>query len=256
MIPMFSGIASRKEYELLEEAGVTHCLADQFDLANVPEGRPNLTLDCGAYKLSKKGRTVEVKPYIKVADSRDFFLRMAPDVLGDPDATRRNWKAVRRCGVPFVPVYQWGAPRDHLLYYLDEAPIVAVGGLVSIMHEKETKEQQKARERMLKELAGICAEFSQRIHVLGCSWLKAADRIKEHAFSYDSAKWISSAGKGRIIFPNVSKARPFLALAPQKVIKENGASIYADLDREGRAILNARNIEEYFLGGRREVKAA
>ena len=256
MIPIFSGIASRKEYELLDAAGVTHCLADQFDLANVPEGRANVTLDCGAYKLSKKGRQVEVKPYIRVADSREFFMRIAPDVLGDPEATLRNWKAVRRCDVPFVPVYQWGAPRSHLLYYLDESEVVAIGGLVSIMREKETKEQQKARERMLKELSGICAEFKGRIHVCGCNWLKAADRIKEHAYSYDSAKWISSAGKGRVIFPNVSKSRPFLALAPQKLVKVNGVAIYAGLDREGRAILNARNIEEYFSGVRGEAKAA
>lgn len=245
MIPIFSGIASPKEYELLETAGATHLLADQFDIRFIPEERQNVTLDCGAYKLSKRGLTVDVKLYIKVADSRAFVDRIAPDVIGDPAQTLKNWKLVRRCGVKFVPVFQWGAPPDHLKYYLDDSELVALGGLVTIFHEKETQEQKKLRERTLRELIKLCANFPQRFHLLGGHWLKALDRLKDTVRSFDSAKWISSAGKGRVIFTN-RRTRPFLAVAPQKVIKENGVAIYAELNREQRAILNARNMQEYF----------
>src|SRR5262245_3812162 len=118
----FSGVAGASEFRMLESAGVEHLLVDPFDFKHIKPGRAHIVLDSGAYRSYKRGVELDL------------------DVIGDARASQENWERLRRLEIeddpPFIPVFQWGSDRGDLARYLDEAPVVGIGGLVTLMREK------------------------------------------------------------------------------------------------------------------------
>lgn len=246
----FSGVASPTEYRWLKQAGVEHILVDQFDLKHVPDDDRPVALDTGAYKISKSGGrlALDVGAYVETALTRGPFSQVfAPDVIGDPATTKRYWRAVKGRGVEFTPVYHWQAHDPDLLsFYLDEAPRVAVGGLVKLMREGKTAEQKRARLRMLEQLGEIAARHPRRLHIFGICWLQAIEALKDLVASADTSKFLDGGRYRFIIFQNTITGR--LSLGPQKAIKVRGVPIYAGLGREELNITNARNMEAFVRG--------
>jgi len=53
----FSGVASRREFKLLQQAGVKRIMVDPFDLKNIPaDWDGEVLLDSGAYRAFKQPR--------------------------------------------------------------------------------------------------------------------------------------------------------------------------------------------------------
>ncbi len=116
----FSGVSGVSEASMLAEAGVTHYLADPTDFPRLPADSIR-ALDSGAYRAFKAGKFLDVDVYCKFVESQNGALAfaVAPDVIGDYDATLSNWERVRQRGLPLAPVWGWGGPPDHLAHYLD-----------------------------------------------------------------------------------------------------------------------------------------
>jgi hypothetical protein len=236
----FSGVSGASEYGMLAAAGVRHLLVDQFDLPHVPRGRERVALDSGAYRAMKKNVCLSVDDYIRlIRNSGPFDFVVSLDVIGDPARSRDNWEAMRRAGVEALPVWQWGARQDELRAYLDEAQIVGIGGLATLMRDKDA--------RMLDELTAICESFPDRLHVFGMNWLRAIERLKDKVYSADSSKWLDGARYSHVIFTNTRTGH--LSQAPAKALN-------LTLDRSERCILSARNLEEYVSLSPTEVMAA
>lgn len=225
----FSGLSGLQEVEMLREAGIDCVLVDQVDIPRA-EGFRRVALDSGAYRVWKKGGMLDVNAYLKLverlADRIDFAI--APDVIGDPEATKRNWLRVQHCR-KVVPVWQWGAPREHLEEYLSERELVCIGGLVPLMRAKD--------ERMLAELEVLCREFPGRFHILGINWLKAIERLRGLAASGDTSKWLDGGRYGHVIF--VHSRTGHLQQAPAKVMG------LAHLDRRERNVFCARTLVQF-----------
>lgn len=230
----FSGIASPKEAEILRTVGVRDCLTDPEDWRNmmdITESLSRCALDSGAYRAFKAGAPLDVDAWMKrlrmmslngwtdsyrKRDPRLDFVTM-PDVLGDHEATWARWNALADNRLAYlddgvlwfdkvIPVWQWGAPREHLEsmirwaksgqeavdeYGFDFSCMVAVGGCVPWMREKDTK--------ALAELVEICQEHGKWIHVLGLNWIEAVQQLDPLVRSCDTSKWIDGARYGDVI---------------------------------------------------------
>lgn len=94
-------------------------------------------MDSGAYSAFNSGKPIELQRYIdKCIEllSRDQTLTevFALDVIGDPDASRRNTEEMWRQGVPAIPCFHVGEPWDLLIDMVKRYPKVALGGMVPI----------------------------------------------------------------------------------------------------------------------------
>jgi hypothetical protein len=232
----FWGIAGPTEYHMLEEAGVTHLLVDPFDHKHIPkrsEGRVHVALDSGAYRASKQQLILDLERYVDFARSHGpFDFAVSLDVLGDPARSRENWERLQRLRSDddprYLPVFQWGGEHDDLERYLDEAPVVGIGGLVNLMRRKD--------EQTIEQLGELCGRFPNRFHIFGINSLKAIARLKPFISSGDTSKWLDGARYGHLIFTHTRTGR--LSQAPIKALK-------LDLDRRGRCVQSARNLEDY-----------
>jgi len=229
----FSGIAGRREFEMLETAGVKHLLADQFDLRHVGAGRAHVALDSGAYRASKKGLSLNLQEYLSFARKNGpFDFAVALDKIGDPESSRENWESLRRLkstdDPPFIPVFQWGGEEDDLKRYLDEAAVVGIGGLVTLMRDKDMK--------MLDQLGCVCSIYPNRFHIFGINFLEAIQTLKSLVVSGDTSKWLDGGRYAHLIFKNTRTGR--LSQAPVKALK-------LDLNREERCIESALNLEDF-----------
>ncbi len=246
----FSGVTDDPSFNILHGAGATRILVDPTDLINIPDEWPgSVVLDSGAYRAFKNGAALDVAAYIRtvaeIRARRSLAWATAPDVIGDPDATRANWLQCRRAKADMVPVWGWGASRALLAQYLDESGLVGIGGLVPYMrdkigNEKKTKEQLAERDRMLQELAALCQQYPGRFHIFGIAWLKAIETLCGLVHSADSSVWLRPARYGTVIFVNTKTGH--LSQAPTGLIPQ-----YKPLkdNRAGRLALAAQEIMAY-----------
>jgi hypothetical protein len=234
----FSGIRSDKEVELLQAAGVTRVLVDQFDLPNV-EGWDGIDviLDSGAYKLFRTRQHgndrlldilaphLEPDAYAQLAASREFVSVVSLDVIGDPQTSFDNWERLKGRIPNLMPVWHWGASNlDHLAQYLAEADVVGIGGLVPLMRAKD--------EAMLAELTKMCECYPKRFHVFGINWLKAIESLKDLLASGDTSKFLDGGRYGHVVFKHTRNGH--LQQAPAKVLP-----FAKDWDRVQRCVQSA-----------------
>lgn len=233
----FSGVAGKSEADMLKTAGVTHVLVDPTDMLNAAFGGfRNIALDSGAYRIFKKGGELDIHDYLDTVHSYGWDFCMAPDVIGDPEATKKNWQFVRLHN-QIIPVWQWGASEEDLKFYLDERELVAIGGLVPLMRAKD--------EDMLAHLTALCERYPRRFHLLGVNWLKAIERLKDLVYSGDTSKHMDGGRYGHVIFKHSKTGH--LQQAPAKLLKTvttREGVLYPDLDRVGRCVECARNLLE------------
>ncbi|HQR21605.1 MAG TPA: hypothetical protein PKV98_12100, partial [Burkholderiaceae bacterium] len=185
----FSGVAGPSEADFLRAASVQHVLVDPVDLAH-GNGFAHVVLDSGAYRCFKRGTPLDAAAYQAFARAQKVDWHLAPDVIGDPEATERNWDTFRQPSM--VPVWGFGSDRRLLHKYLDASERVAIGGLVTRMREKD--------EAMLKDLTALCEEFPGVFHILGGNWLRAACQLKDLVRSLDSAEWLVGGRYGFVVF--------------------------------------------------------
>lgn len=239
----FSGMAGRQEFEMLAAAGVKNLLVDHTDARHIPFPRRIDMLDSGAYRSFKLGVDLTVEDFLQTAKTLEprADLIVAPDFIGNPAKTFRRWRRIKREIAPkrLIPVWEWASPRKYLDAYLGEAEIVGVGGIARIMRAGDkTKEEIKLRDTVTKELLALCREFPQRFHVFGLNYLKAIETLAPWARSADSSNWLRGGRYGYVIFKHTGNNH--LTQAPAKFIPE-----YKNLDRAGRCIASARNIEAF-----------
>ncbi|MBN1658001.1 MAG: hypothetical protein JXA93_06340, partial [Anaerolineae bacterium] len=143
--------------------------------------------DSGAYAMHRAGvpdygeRVAEFhRDVVKDMREHDFECVIALDVFGDHERTRLNYVELSQrlarmwsIAIPYTPVWHWGAPVEYLEAYLDHAEVVGIGGLVTLMREKD--------ERMLDGLVELCWQHPGRFHIFGCNWPKAITELRPYA---------------------------------------------------------------------------
>lgn len=234
----FSGISSRVEASYLRSAGVEYALVDPKDVVNVFDNDvswfPHTALDSGAYRAFRRDQQVDVNSYLGLTSyyrpHMDFMVM--PDIIDQPAQTFLRWQSLKAAGLAdrFVPVWAWGYDLSMLDAYLQDAPLVAIGGLVPLMRAKN--------EATLNELRAMCMATPGRFHLLGLNWLRAIEELCTLAASFDTSKWLDGGRYGHVIFTNTRTGR--LSAAPARHIPQ-----YASMTRAERCVNNAREMAAY-----------
>lgn len=132
-----------------------------------------------------------------------------------------------------TPVWQWHGDTGWLHELLTTCPLVAIGGLVHAMRERDST--------MLTELQRLCERWPARFHVLGCNWPKALTTIFPLLHSADSSKHLDAARYGHLAFIHTKTGK--LQFAPAKVLG------FPNLSRTDRIRLSAHVMNEYLNRG-------
>jgi hypothetical protein len=244
----FSGLESQAELRMITQGGATHVLVDPHQyraLGGLPDGF-RVALDSGAYRHFKRGSQLDVNTWQRNLENlplERFDWITAPDVIGDPERTWQHWQRVRHLP-KILPVYPWGDGRERLLRYLEDAPVVGIGGLVPLVRSKignrpRTKAEQAARERVLEELVKLCSAHPCRFHAFGLAWVKAINHLAPYLVSTDSSKWLS----GR-------RYRKAITLTRAGKLGEAAMRFVPDAPRDADAlcVYNVRHLQNFAEG--------
>lgn len=250
----FSGIDSEKTLRMVLDAGGSHVLVTPSQWAGIESPLPEARfLDCGSYEYFKAGKEGNPVDYLHFAHNLPgkWPVKVAYDVIGDAERTMGYWREIFKpfyypdLGTVFTPIYQWGAPRDHLSEYLDSRELVGIGGMVRLFrggHQQKDKslkaQLDSQRDRAIDELHDLCSTYPGRFHIFGINSLKAIDAVYGLAASGDTSKWLDGARYGYAIFRNTKTNK--LSQAPAKFIPG-----WEGLDREGRCKGAVKTFEQY-----------
>lgn len=109
------------------------------DLNTVRPGT-SFIADCGAFSAATQGKTVaqsDVTEWVNTWSNKITWAASL-DVIGDMDATRRNWEqAAQNYDVECVPTVHYGTPVDEIgTYYREGCRRIGIGGLVGVPEKK------------------------------------------------------------------------------------------------------------------------
>ena len=90
----------------------------------------NFFMDSGAFSFNNLGVDIDIDEYID-AIKRDRIRNYSVlDVIGDPEATVRNFNYMKRKDLDPVPCFHINTDIDYLDYYLEDCDRLAIGGMV------------------------------------------------------------------------------------------------------------------------------
>lgn len=232
----YSGIRSLRELNLLRQIHAQYYLIDYFDYFKMRRWFYDIdciVLDSGAYKMSRGKGNRTIDDYLNLALTRDFFAVIAPDVVGDNQATYQNWLyslgflTDRGQQLPLVPVWQYCEDITLLEYYLSIASVVGIGGLVGHFRNNDYA--------VLNRLGELVKAYPQRLHLFGLNWMLAYSLLQPWTYSADTTKWLCGFKTRRVIYLD---RQGYLDIAPAKVLG-------LDLTPEQMCQISAINLREY-----------
>jgi hypothetical protein len=147
------------------------------------QARCRWLIDSGAFTAAKSGIPIKLDDYCRFIDTLPVkpWRYFALDVVGDQDASKANYYAMRERGYDPIPIVTRDGPRALTLAdeYWQHTDIVGFGGLG--MGRMNRVPYVKA---VLEHSAG------RRVHLLGFSSLDVIGRYRP--YMADSASWTSS----------------------------------------------------------------
>jgi hypothetical protein len=164
----------------------------------------DLFVDSGAFSAFTTGVTITTAGYA------DWLRQVAPaitaaatlDVLGDPDATRRNTETLEDAVgdlVHIVPAFHVGSPWSELERLCTSHRYVALGGAVGLLDRKP------AMLRWLVRCHRVAAEHGTRLH--GFAQTKPPTPEQLPWYSVDSAYWSIAQRHGKTRLWDESRKR-------------------------------------------------
>ncbi|MFN8467255.1 MAG: hypothetical protein U0X20_16985 [Caldilineaceae bacterium] len=268
-----SGIDSTQDAGLAA-GGVARVLGDSVSLPymSIYFSDRQIALDCGSYRRYQEQKRRKRKAPITEQDARQyaamhpgrkFAFRIAMDVIGDAATTMLFWNNIFHNadyphGQPFVPVYTWGAPHEHLQQYLEQAPyipalgtnLVCLGGLAPILRgghrvtdAEEKAKKEDARKAALKGVLHLCERYPKRFHILGLNHLDAIDQLRHLLASADASKWLDGRRYGYVFFYDSRTHK--LRYAPSGALTSPALKQFADYTTNQRLTHNAKIIAHW-----------
>lgn len=143
-------------------------------------------LDSGAFLAMQRGKPVAVDEWIsnvqRIVERDPACVEVfALDVIGDAQASMRNYAAIRRAGLDAIPTYHYGEPVEILDELAREYPKIALGGLVG-MRAKAKRELVQECFRRIWAAAG-----PKRVHGFGLISEETLLAVPFH--SVDATNW-------------------------------------------------------------------
>jgi len=102
-----------------------------------------LFIDSGAFSVFNSGKTIDIEKYIDYllgweAEKKDIVYA-ALDVIGDPDASYKNYKLMLKRGLNPLPAYHIGEELIYAAKYIKHTNYIALGGTVGSSPKKRLR---------------------------------------------------------------------------------------------------------------------
>jgi hypothetical protein len=140
-------------------------------------------LDSGAYSAFTQKKTIDLKKYITYIkkNKNKFEVYACLDVIGNPEATWRNYQIMKTAGLNPIPTFHVGSDFKHLEQMKNES-YIALGGMVPY----STKPTFLIK--WLKKCFGIIPSQT-KVHAFGMTNPKIIENFPFH--SVDSTSWLA-----------------------------------------------------------------
>ena len=163
-----------------------------------------LFLDSGAFSAFTKGVEIDLDAYCAfIREHLDILTVYANlDVIGDPEATLRNQKAMEAKGLKPLPCFHYGEPLRYLHHYLKHHPYIALGGMAA--NSQGTALRNEVRQSWLDSIFGehICgADGLPKVKVHGFGLTSLPLMLRYPWYSVDSTSWVMTGRMGFVLVP-------------------------------------------------------
>ncbi len=139
-------------------------------------------LDSGAFTAKSKGKKIDIDALVKEIKEGGWHEAAALDVIGDPEASYKNAKYMKKAGVSAFPTFHYGEPWEFLQQYAKEFDKVGLGGLVPV---KSAADRNAWLEQCMARI------WPHKTHAFGVMGRDSLMRFPFH--SVDSTSWEASA---------------------------------------------------------------
>lgn len=154
----------------------------------------SLFMDSGAFSAHTRGIRIDLRDYYALIEHFRPTRYAALDVIGNPEATRRNLRQMEEDGFHPVPVFTRGAPLSDLEDLLERGYTdIAIGNLVG----RQSREHKASVLRCLADVFATLSKRDQRdvrIHGFGVTSVELLLRFP--FYSVDSSTGMMSGGLG------------------------------------------------------------
>lgn len=232
----FSGISAASYMELLAREGaagmINARIATQPAMIAAYKRYPDvpLVLDSGAFQGVR-----DVEWYAEVVRHVSWRFEWCAnlDVIGDQDASDKNWHVLQRLGADTLWVYQvqGGRPLVYLCSIVDELKFVGIGGLVPVI-----KSDVRQAVELVGEIGSVLAQAGAKAHFFGVSTPVILAQFGSESWfaSADSQSWLCGF-----------KARELLTRSNRRLKAER---LGLELSRQECAAQNVRQILKWLSG--------
>lgn len=143
-------------------------------------------LDSGAFTAYSSGKEIKLDDYCKFLDNLPFkpWNYFALDVIGNPEATMRNYEIMLSRGYKPAPVFTFGDDLSVIDEYYKTSDFIGIGGLVG----RPSNEMLIGLDKILKKVNG------RKAHLLGFTKVEYLKLLKP--YSCDSSNWTGGARYG------------------------------------------------------------
>ena len=165
-------------------------------------------LDSGAFTAYSSGKEIKLDDYCKFLDNLPFkpWNYFALDVIGNPEATMRNYEIMLSRGYKPAPVFTFGDDLSVIDEYYKTSDFIGIGGLVG----RPSNEMLIGLDKILKKVNG------RKAHLLGFTRVEYLKLLKP--YSCDSSSWSSGVRFGFMeVYLGSSK---FVKLQRKDVLKK------------------------------------
>jgi len=199
-----------------------------------------LMVDSGAFSAWHTGDKISIEEYAR-------FLQQLPaeweveaiqlDVIGNPQATKRNFLVMQQLGCDVIPVFTRGAPLSDRDFYYEHKDYLCLGGIV-----KTPEYLAYIRHLML-------TNHNRRIHWLGYTTISDVKRYRP--FSVDSSNFTMTERWGNLCY--YDRGGQIRMLRRKHFVERPPAAFYEASRRTGWKPSELRDLgqREAWLGGMR-----
>jgi len=160
----------------------------------------NIFLDSGAYSAMTQNAEINIDNYINYIKKtkKSLYVYANLDVIGNAEASYKNWEYMKSKGVDPLPVFHVGSPVEFLKKYIEKSDYIAIGGVAGTGQTIQVQRDYLDRlwSRYLVDSEGYP---KVKVHAFGITSIVLLPRYPW--FSADSTSWIQTARFGGVLIP-------------------------------------------------------
>lgn len=188
------------------------------------DAKQSILLDSGAYSAFSSGVKIPLERFAEfcVKFQNKFDLIASLDVIGDADASDRNYQALLDAGATKVfPTFHYGEPFSFLEKMKKQSKVIGLGGVAQLGGGKKLLDFLDASWRRLTDKSG---RPTHKVHGFAVT---AGSLIMRYPwYSVDSASWLYAASYGTVAVFDNGKMNNIVVSQENSLVKQLGARHY------------------------------